>query len=154
MPRRVFSVDEVNALLPLLDGVLRGLEAGREEIRRRHDQLLILDALWGEKLVEPSNPDHAELREHRDAIEAAAREIQRTVEDEITGRGIRFPQGGLEHGLLDFPTLWEGRWVYLCWQRGEPEVRAWHEVHAGYAGRQEITPEQRRRMGREGAAGS
>ncbi|MBV9772312.1 MAG: DUF2203 domain-containing protein [Gemmatimonadetes bacterium] len=151
MPRRIFSVDEANALLPLLEGVLRELEHVRDEIRRRRDHVAILDALWGDKLMEPANPDHAELLAHRDAIEAAAREIQRIVEDEISGRGIRFPQGGLEHGLLDFPTIWEGRWVYLCWRRGEPEVRAWHETDGGFAGRREITPEQRLRMGRDDA---
>lgn len=41
-------------------------------------------------------------------------------------------------GLLDFPALREGREVYLCWQHGEGEIAFWHEVDAGYAGRQPI----------------
>jgi len=41
-------------------------------------------------------------------------------------------------GLLDFPALREGREVYLCWQYGEGEIAYWHEVEAGYAGRQPI----------------
>jgi hypothetical protein len=41
-------------------------------------------------------------------------------------------------GLLDFPALREGREVYLCWQYGEGEIAYWHEVEAGYAGRQSI----------------
>ena len=41
-------------------------------------------------------------------------------------------------GLLDFPALREGREVYLCWQYGEGEIAFWHEVEAGYAGRQPI----------------
>ena len=31
----------------------------------------------------------------------AAQQIQRIIDDELVARGIRFPQGGLEHGLLD-----------------------------------------------------
>jgi hypothetical protein len=41
-------------------------------------------------------------------------------------------------GLLDFPALRDGHEVYLCWQYGEEEIAFWHEVEAGYAGRQPI----------------
>jgi len=41
-------------------------------------------------------------------------------------------------GLLDFPALKDGREVYLCWQYGEGEIAFWHEVEAGFAGRQPI----------------
>ena len=41
-------------------------------------------------------------------------------------------------GLLDFPALRNGREVYLCWQHGEGDIAYWHEVDAGYAGRQPI----------------
>ena len=41
-------------------------------------------------------------------------------------------------GLLDFPALRDGHEVYLCWQYGEGEIAFWHEVEAGYAGRQPI----------------
>lgn len=41
-------------------------------------------------------------------------------------------------GLMDFPALRDGREVYLCWQYGEGEIAFWHEVEAGFAGRQSI----------------
>lgn len=41
-------------------------------------------------------------------------------------------------GLLDFPALKNEREVYLCWQYGEADIAFWHEVEAGYAGRQPI----------------
>jgi hypothetical protein len=44
----------------------------------------------------------------------------------------------LESGLIDFPTIWEGREVFLCWKLGEPEVEFWHEIDAGFAGRQPL----------------
>ena len=40
--------------------------------------------------------------------------------------------------LLDFPSLRDGREVYLCWQDGEDAIGFWHEPEAGFAGRQPI----------------
>lgn len=42
-------------------------------------------------------------------------------------------------GLLDFPALRNGQEVYLCWQYGEEDIAFWHEVDAGFAGRQPIS---------------
>ncbi len=41
-------------------------------------------------------------------------------------------------GLLDFPAWREGHEVYLCWRVGEARLLYWHEVEAGFAGRQPI----------------
>jgi hypothetical protein len=108
MPRRAFRVEEANALLPAMERVLARLEGWRDAARARADQLLVLELLWGARLDDPACPDHAERAAHRAAVESAAGEMRRLVEEEITARGIRFPPGGLEHGLLDFPTTWRG----------------------------------------------
>src|SRR5207302_5342980 len=47
----------------------------------------------------------------------------------------------LDIGLLDFPTLFHGREVYLCWRMGEPGIRFWHGVDEGFAGRKQIDRE-------------
>ena len=65
----------------------------------------------------------------------------------ITGR---LPAGGLDHGLVDFPTTLDGRWIYLCWHAGEPEVAFWHETSEGFAGRRPITPELAERLAIDG----
>jgi len=44
----------------------------------------------------------------------------------------------LDRGLVDFPALREDREVYLCWVDGEPEIGFWHDLDAGYAGRQPL----------------
>ena len=41
-------------------------------------------------------------------------------------------------GLCDFPSLMDGREIYLCWQLGEPTVDHWHEQDAGFAGRRRV----------------
>jgi hypothetical protein len=148
MSRRNFTVAEANALLPHLEEILGRIQELRGLVRGRSDQLKILDVIWGRGVAEPENPDHREFRTHRQEIGQAVREIERLLREEILALGIRFPPGGLDHGLLDFPSVLDGRWVYLCWQLGEPEVEAWHELHAGFAGRNPLTPEEAHRMGR------
>jgi hypothetical protein len=44
----------------------------------------------------------------------------------------------LDRGLIDFPSLREGREVYLCWIDGEDDIAFWHDLDAGYAGRQPL----------------
>ena len=46
----------------------------------------------------------------------------------------------LNQGLIDFPHLRRGRVVYLCWRLGEGDIAYWHELDAGFAGRQELLP--------------
>ncbi|MDK1082211.1 MAG: DUF2203 domain-containing protein [Anaerolineae bacterium] len=41
-------------------------------------------------------------------------------------------------GLLDFSALKDGREVYLCWKNGEQDIAFWHEIEAGFPGRQPI----------------
>jgi hypothetical protein len=41
-------------------------------------------------------------------------------------------------GLLDFPAWREEHEVCLCWKVGEPDLQYWHELEAGFAGRQPI----------------
>ncbi len=154
MGHRVFTVQEANDLLPHMRRALRTIRETQDAAEGTFERLQILDALWGEEALRPENPDHEEFAELRARLAEAARSVQATVESEIRALGVRFPVGGLEHGLLDFPTTWEGRWVYLCWHSGEDRVRHWHEVDAGYRGRHRITGEQARRMGREDDPGA
>jgi len=148
MGRRAFTVEEANALVPQMESVLARIRELRSGVEESAERIQLLDALWGVKLREPGTPDHEEFLRHRERVRSLVEETERLIREEIGERGVRFPTGGLEHGLLDFPTTYRGRWVYLCWMSGEPEVRRWHEVDAGFQGRREVTEEQRRIMGR------
>jgi len=151
MRRRVFSVGEANALLPHLREVLSQIQDLRGVVEERTDKLKVLDVIWGGSLTDPDNPDHRDFKRHRRAIGGAVEEIERLIREEILALGVRFPQGGVEHGLLDFPTRLDGRWVYLCWRADEPELQAWHELDGGFAGRRPLTPEVAGRMGTDGS---
>lgn len=142
-----FSVDQANALLPHVQTTLRRIDARMRVLARHADGIAVLELLWGEGLIAPDNPDRQELVAHKRAVARARRSMERVVRTQLTDRGIRFPAGGLEHGLVDFPSTLDGRWIHLCWRSGEPRVEYWHELTTGYAGRQPITADLSQRMG-------
>jgi hypothetical protein len=44
----------------------------------------------------------------------------------------------LDRGLLDFPAMLGGKEVFLCWELGEEDIEFWHDLDAGYAGREKL----------------
>ena len=147
VPDRIFTVEEANRLIGAMEAVITEIDRLRGRLERHDQELQILDALWGPKVLETENPDHGDFEKHRTGVDGTVERIERLVRDEILARGVRFPTGGLEYGLLDFPTTLDGRVVYLCWRRGEPRVSHWHEINGGFAGRQPVTTEHATRMG-------
>lgn len=77
----------------------------------------------------------AELAEAAAEVERLARALARTV-DQINERGAQVKD--LDEGLIDFPALRRGETVLLCWKLGEDEIRYWHTLEEGFAGRQEL----------------
>jgi hypothetical protein len=55
---------------------------------------------------------------------------------EFAERGIVLRD--LDRGLIDFPAVRDGREIYLCWVDGEDDIDFWHDLDAGYAGRQPL----------------
>ncbi len=44
----------------------------------------------------------------------------------------------LDRGLMDFPAIIGGKEVFLCWEQDEEDIEFWHELGAGYAGRERL----------------
>jgi hypothetical protein len=153
MTRRAFRVEEANAMISDLNEVFQEVREHRNTIRSATQRIDVLGLLWDKGVRNPANPDHAEYIRLNEDVDRALRGLQRAVEEGVIGRGLRFPTGGLENGLVDFPTTYCGRWVYLCWRVGEREIRYWHETDAGYPGRQEISAADRERMGADDPEG-
>lgn len=124
MGRRFFTVGEANELIPFLSSKLR-------ELRTLHQSLRVWGAL---------NPSADEIG-LRGGTPVPTRYVELLVSlsglvEEICSEGCQLKD--LDSGLVDFPTIWEGREVFLCWKLGESEVRHWHEIEAGFAGRQSL----------------
>ncbi|HKT44630.1 MAG TPA: DUF2203 domain-containing protein [Gaiellaceae bacterium] len=69
------------------------------------------------------------------AVEREARSLARAV-DAIAEHGAEVKD--LDEGLIDFPALHGGETVLLCWKLGEDEIRYWHSVEEGFAGRRPV----------------
>jgi hypothetical protein len=44
----------------------------------------------------------------------------------------------IDRGLLDFPAILGEKEVFLCWEQDEEDVEFWHDLDAGYAGRERL----------------
>jgi hypothetical protein len=149
MPRKAFTVQEANDLIPVMEGVFEGIRERRARLEELDERMQLLDVLWGERLYKAQNPDFPEFARCRNHIRRMVKEVEGMIQDEILARGVRFPPGGLEQGLLDFPTTLDGRWVFMCWQSGEARMESWHELDGGFAGRRPLTRDVARRMGQD-----
>jgi hypothetical protein len=67
----------------------------------------------------------------------AAQELQDTLA-EIDAIGVQVKD--LDQGLLDFPSVLDGRSILLCWKLGEKEIGYWHSPEDGFAGRKPLDP--------------
>ena len=121
---KIFTLQEANALLPSVRVIVgkiqrahRGLTAYREEAKKASEA------------AEQGGGGIAS------GVAYAAVLTELTVQiGELESLGVQLKD--FERGLIDFPSLRDGRVVLLCWQMGEgDELEWWHDVDAGFAGR-------------------
>ncbi|MDQ3507092.1 MAG: DUF2203 domain-containing protein [Actinomycetota bacterium] len=122
---KLFTVEEANALLPKLKEFLEEVATHRDAMREKAPRMepIIKSSIsnGGGKIGSEYGVEAYRLYA---AIEKV-REIGVVLKD-------------LDMGLLDFPHERDGRVVFLCWHPPEERVEYWHEIDAGYAGRQPI----------------
>jgi hypothetical protein len=122
--KKHYTVEEARALLPQVRAWLERLQRLRDEVYEAEQRLATLTeggrdvgGEWVHRWVRALVTAHQTLREF------LRREIQ--IKD-------------LDRGLVDFPAIREGREVFLCWEQGEPDIEFWHDLDAGYAGREPL----------------
>ncbi len=122
--KRHFTVAEANAALDWIRPRIETLRKARDRLgdREAHEAL-------GEAAETNGGGAHGRT------IGEGFLEVRRLL-GEISAAGIVLRD--LDRGLIDFPSLRDGREVYLCWEFGEPSVDFWHDVDAGFGGREPI----------------
>lgn len=120
---RYFTVAEANQLIPELEEYISQLKSLRANLEALGTELSPLFEVIRHNGGHRKTPDFLQ-------------QIQQfhQVVDRIKSTGGLLKD--IEHGLVDFPHIRDGREVYLCWRSGETEIRYWHEVDTGAAGRQ------------------
>ena len=126
---RSFSVTQANRALPLVKRIAEDIVV---QYRRWQEKVREFELVTSQSTADA--PDIRAERLQREVQELAA-EIDGYI-GEMTDLGVEFKD--YERGLVDFPGERNGRPVYLCWQLGEPEVRFWHDLDAGFQGRQPL----------------
>jgi len=129
---RYFSVDEANALIPELESRFGAVLRLRSQLRAAYQEL-----------ERDGEPPTAETLQRTDggALRVQQRGRFRALVEALTGELQAIEQTGvtvkdLDTGLCDFLGVVRGRDVWLCWRYGEKSVTHFHELDAGFAGRQ------------------
>ena len=132
-PAKLFTPEQANAMLPLVRAIVGDLvEISGSALERRER----LQNLLNGRELDNEDPYSEELAE-------VERELERDME-RIRGFAQELEDLGIElkdpvSGLIDFPWDKDGRTVYLCWKYNEPTVGHWHELDAGFRGRQALS---------------
>ena len=129
---RFFTVEEANRTLPLVRRIMADIVEENDRLQE------LLPSLKEVRMRARRNPSAAdELNALRTDVAAISARLEGYLK-ELTQIGCVFkgPQG-----LIDFYSMREGRPIFLCWRYGEDEVRYWHELDGGFAGRLELEPE-------------
>ena len=130
---KVFKVEEANATLPKIVGLIEKLQKLRSELLSLEVEIDAVELVSEKDDSGASAPVSQRIEKYNKAV---AR-FYETV-DEVHSVGCFLKDVDL--GLIDFYGLHEGRVVYFCWKLGEPAVTHWHEVGQGYMTRQPIPP--------------
>jgi len=122
-PKRRFSLAEANSTLPLVKRIVG-------DIVRTHGLVLKYQGEL-ERSSTSKDPSATQSR-----LDDAVNHLEDYV-DELTDVGCELKD--YQIGLIDFVGRHQRRDVYLCWKLGEERIGYWHEMNAGYAGRQPIS---------------
>lgn len=133
MSVRVFSIEEANKILPLVEATVRFIREKAIEIVQTQDRLSILSLVGGS---DPRSPEHREFDQQRSRLEELVQAYNTRLEElDQIGCVIK----DLNHGLVDFYGKVNDRMVFLCWRLGEKRIAFWHDLESGFAGRRPIS---------------
>jgi hypothetical protein len=121
---RHYTLEEASELLPRVVELVERMRAARGRLGDREAREALSEAGPTNGGGTPGRTVSEGFLELRDSM-IELRELEVVLRD-------------LDRALLDFPSLRDGREVYLCWQEGEDGIGFWHEPGAGFAGRRPL----------------
>ncbi|HUX46305.1 MAG TPA: DUF2203 domain-containing protein [Terracidiphilus sp.] len=137
---KTFTLDEAQALLPVLESLLKRALEGKRSAEEAETALAALaQRIY---LAGGMKVDVATVNKLRTAAETQLQLARESVA-EMDTIGVQVKD--LETGLLDFPCRVDDQVVLLCWRMGETAIEHWHTVEAGFQGRQPLDERFRRR---------
>ena len=132
MPKR-FTLAQAQSLIPRVDRLLReavawksGFIEAERALQSFNERIMLMGGM---------RVDRDRFLQAKSRRELEAERLRNTVE-QLQEIGCLVKD--LDTGLIDFPALFRGQEVYLCWKLGEASIEFWHDVDTGFAGRQAI----------------
>jgi hypothetical protein len=122
--KKHYSLDEARALLPQIRKWLTELNRLRQRVSRQDKQ-------QSESLAAGSDLGGDAINDWLRNLAGMKKLLQRFQQREIQIKDV-------ERGLIDFPAIIGGREVFLCWEQDEEDIEYWHDLDAGYAGREKL----------------
>ena len=135
MPR-YFTLREARAALPAVSRDVREAVQARSRYQQADEALQAL----GQRILMRGGimVDTVAAEAWKTQKDSGAQTLKSTLE-RIEDLGILIKD--LDVGLIDFPTLYRGQEVYLCWRMDEADIDFWHGTQEGFAGRKLIDSE-------------
>ena len=137
MDVRLFTLAEANAMLPELKIQLARLQALVRELEQRLAELHVKKKEYRRRMqagqtgrTEHESGDPFFLDESR--IEFLRMEAEMVIGN-FRRSGVLLKS--VFPGLLDFPSIVDGKQVLICWKEGEERATCYHGWHDGYQGR-------------------
>jgi hypothetical protein len=121
---RHYTLEEANAALGWVQEVITSLRTAREGLSDEEAREALAEA-------GPQNGGGDPGRVVSEAFLQLRDSLARLQDAEVVLRD-------LDRGLVDFPAIRDDREVYLCWVEGEDEIGYWHDLEAGFAGREPL----------------
>jgi len=140
--QRIFTISEVNALIPALSSLVRDQLREQSEIEHGLAELVRLTGKPPRSLELSSRDSTDVVRLKRELSERVSRYETGWQRVQKWGGVIKDPQAG----LVDFYGRVDGKLVWLCWRYGEDTLGYYHELTAGYSGRRPLSADVRRKL--------
>ena len=134
--QRLFTVEQAEGLIRVLEGELRRALSLKTEYETLDEEL----RGWTRRvsMAGGSRVDHTEVLASRTRMAEALARLKAAL-DGIHEYGCVVKD--LDIGLIDFPAMFRGEQVLLCWKLGEAGIEYWHGMEEGFGGRKPIDEE-------------
>lgn len=125
MAPHYFTLEEANAALKAIEPLIAEILSIRDKVLKQRPEI------WPAIERSAGNGGNAALSRVAVDFERLDKLLHRVLDTGVQVKDINV-------GLLDFPAMRGDQEVYLCWKYGEADIRYWHEIEAGFAGRKPI----------------
>jgi hypothetical protein len=132
---KYFTLEEANRALPLVRAIVSDIVSKYAEIAERKARLDQVRGSRSSRNRGSADVYGEELAQVEEDLDREIGQLQAYIE-ELENLGVELKD--ISRGLVDFRGRMDGREVYLCWLLGEEEVGHWHELDAGFSGRQSL----------------